>query len=157
VKIMAKGKKKKAPADDAIVVEAEAEDTIAVQTEESEDQEVAKAEESSGTDEDTGEETVEEKPLSLEEQLELARQEAADNKEGWQRAAAELANFKRRKEEQLKLQRDTIKGEVLEGVISALDDIDLAFQNVPEEVSGQVVGWVEGFRLVQRRYWMIKM
>ena len=87
----------------------------------------------------------------LAEQLELARQEAAENLDGWQRAAAELANFKRRQEEQLKLQRDRIKGEVLEGVISALDDLDLAFQNVPEEIDGQLVGWVEGFRLVQRK------
>jgi molecular chaperone GrpE len=87
----------------------------------------------------------------LAEQLELTRQEAAENLDRWQRAAAELANFKRRQEEQLKLQRDRIKGEVLEGVISALDDLDLAFQNVPEEVDGQLVGWVEGFRLVQRK------
>lgn len=88
---------------------------------------------------------------SLMEQLELAQQEAAQNLDGWQRAAAELANFKRRQEEQLKFQRDRIKAEVLEGVISALDDMDLAFQNLPEELSGQLVGWVEGFRLVQRK------
>lgn len=84
-------------------------------------------------------------------QLELAQQEAAQNLDGWQRAAAELANYKRRQEEQLKFQRDRIKAEVLEGVISALDDMDLAFQNVPEALSGQLVGWVEGFRLVQRK------
>ncbi|RME79071.1 MAG: nucleotide exchange factor GrpE [Chloroflexi bacterium] len=88
---------------------------------------------------------------SLEEQLEQARQEAARNLEGWQRAAAELANFKRRQEEQMKLTRDRIKAEVLEGVISALDDLDLAFQNVPQDLEGQVLGWVEGFRLVQRK------
>jgi len=89
--------------------------------------------------------------LNLPEQLEQARQEAAANLEGWQRTAAELANFKRRQEEQLKLQRDRIKAEVLESVISALDDMELAFQNVPAELNGQLVGWVEGFRLVQRK------
>ncbi len=87
----------------------------------------------------------------LEEQLELARQEAAQNLDKWQRAVAELANFRRRQEEQRKLQRDRIKSEVLAGVISALDDMDLAFQNLPEELDGQLVGWVEGFRLVQRK------
>lgn len=87
----------------------------------------------------------------LEEQLELARQEAARNLENWQRAAAELANFKRRQEEQRKLLRDTIKSEVVEGVVSALDDLNLAFQNLPEEIDGQLIGWVEGFRLVQRK------
>jgi molecular chaperone GrpE len=94
---------------------------------------------------------IEEEIPSLEEELELARQEAAKNLENWQRAAAELANFKRRQEEQFKLQRDRIKGEVLQGVISALDDMDLAFQNLPTELNGQLVGWVEGFRLVQRK------
>lgn len=89
--------------------------------------------------------------LSLEEELELAQQEAARNLENWQRAAAELANFKRRQEEQFKLQRDRIKTEVLQGVISALDDMDLAFQNLPAELDGQLLGWVEGFRLVQRK------
>ena len=89
--------------------------------------------------------------LSLEQQLEVVRQEAAQNLDGWQRAAAELANFKRRQEDQLKLQRDMIKADVLQGVISALDDMDLAFQNVPQQLDGQLIGWVEGFRLVQRK------
>lgn len=100
-------------------------------------------------------EEAEEKPLSLEEQLELAQQEAGKNLENWQRAVAELANYKRRQEEQRKLQRDRIKSEVLQGVISALDDLDLAFQNLPEELDGQLVGWVEGFRLVQRKLYKI--
>ncbi len=89
--------------------------------------------------------------LSLEQQLEVVRQEAAQNLDGWQRAAAELVNFKRRQEDQLKLQRDMIKADVLQGVISALDDMDLAFQNVPQQLDGQLIGWVEGFRLVQRK------
>lgn len=88
---------------------------------------------------------------SLQAELDAARDEAGRNLENWQRTAAELANFKRRQEEQAKLQRDRIKAEVLEGVISALDDMDLAFQNVPAELNGQLVGWVEGFRLVQRK------
>ena len=97
------------------------------------------------------EESTEEVPLTLEEELELARQEAEKNLDNWQRTAAELANYKRRQEEQRKLQRDRIKGEVMQGVVSALDDMDLAFQNLPEELDGQIVGWVEGFRLVQRK------
>ncbi len=88
---------------------------------------------------------------TLEDQLKEAQQEAQQNRDNWQRAVAELANYKRRQEEQRKLLRDRIKGEVLEGVISALDDMDLAFQNVPEELDGQVIGWVEGFRLVNRK------
>ena len=102
-----------------------------------------------GDAEETSEAVPEER--TIEEQLEQAQQEAAANLDRWQRAVAELANFKRRQEEQSKLQRDRIKGEVLEGVISALDDMELAFQNMPEELDGQLIGWVEGFRLVQRK------
>jgi molecular chaperone GrpE len=87
----------------------------------------------------------------LNQQLAELKAEAGRNLESWQRSVAELANFKRRQEEQMKLQRDRIKAEVLEGVISALDDMDLAFQNLPTELDGQLVGWVEGFRLVQRK------
>lgn len=123
----------------------EAEETVAP----AESEEKVEAEESEAVGEVEAEAPEAEPDLA--EQLELARQEAAENLDGWQRAVAELANFKRRQEEQLKLQRDRIKGEVLEGVISALDDLDLAFQNVPEEIDGQLVGWVEGFRLVQRK------
>ncbi len=94
--------------------------------------------------------TVAEAP-ALADELEAVRQEAAENMDRWQRTAAEFANFKRRQEEQRKLQRDRIKAEVLEGVISALDDMVIAFQHVPDELDGQLVGWVEGFRLVQRK------
>ncbi len=114
---------------------------------EKESKAVAESEESSAAED----EPAEEKPLSLEEQLELAHQQAGQNLENWQRAAAELANFRRRRDEQLKLQRHRIKAEVLEGVIGALDDMDLAFQHVPGEISDRLVGWVEGFRLVQRK------
>lgn len=106
--------------------------------------------EESAETEENEEEPAETEP-ALEEELALAREEAARNLDGWQRVAAELANFKRRQAEQQKLQRDRIKAELLEGVITALDDMELAFQNVPEELDGQIVGWVEGFRLVQRK------
>jgi molecular chaperone GrpE len=145
-------KEEAAEAKDEAVTEAEAEER-ATEVETAEEAAEVSSEGPAGADEtvETAEETVEAETPSLEEQLELARQEAGKNLDGWQRAVAELANFKRRQEEQLKRQRDRIKGEMLEGVISALDDMDLAFQNVPEEIDGQLVGWVEGFRLVQRK------
>jgi len=118
-----------------------------------EDREETTTEETVEITEGNAEETSEAVPeeLTLEKQLEQVQQEAATNMDRWQRSVAELANFKRRQEEQSKLQRDRIKGEVLEGVISALDDMELAFQNMPEELDGQLIGWVEGFRLVQRK------
>jgi molecular chaperone GrpE len=154
---MAKSKKsKQATPEDTAVAELEGDVTPKLETggeeataakSQTEDELQAVAEEEAADNK----EPAEEAPPSLEEQLALAREEAGRNLENWQRAAAEMANFKRRQEEQMRLQRDRIKGEVLEGLISALDDMDLAFQNVPEEISDQLVGWVEGFRLVQRK------
>lgn len=130
-------------------IEAEATETVIEKVKEAKAEAEEEAEEEAAP---SAEEDIEaEEVPSLEEQLELAQQEASKNLENWQRAAAELVNFKRRQEEQLKRQRDRIKSEVLERVISALDDMDLAFQNVPEELNGQLIGWVEGFRLVQRK------
>ena len=134
--------------------ESEATETVEAEVVEEDIADDAELEEAAVESEEVEEEPVdaETEPASqLEEELQAARQEAGQNLENWQRTAAELANYKRRQEEQMKLQRDRIKSEVLEGVISALDDLDLAFQNLPEELDGQVVGWVEGFRLVQRK------
>jgi molecular chaperone GrpE len=131
--------------------ESTAEQTDAVEKQAAEDVEV-QTEASVDDEASTAQETTEPEALpDLQPELDAAREEAARNLENWQRTAAELANFKRRQEEQMKLQRDRIKSEVLEGVISALDDMDLAFQNLPDELDGQLLGWVEGFRLVQRK------
>lgn len=109
------------------------------------------SERSTAADGEKEEQPAEETPLSLEEQLEAAQKEAAGNLDRWQRSVAELANFKRRQDEMRKLERNQIKNELLQGVISSLDDIDLAFQNVPDDLDGQITGWVEGFRLVNRK------
>jgi len=151
---MSKRKTEKIITEETDIVEEETvvEDNEAAPSEEA----VVEAEAGASVDEvaeetEAEEESEAEAPLTLETELELARQEAEKNLDNWQRTAAELANYKRRQEEQRKLQRDRIKGEVLQGVVSALDDMDLAFQNLPEELDGQIVGWVEGFRLVQRK------
>jgi len=137
-------KKAKATAKETTITE----ETIKEQTEETPAGETAPLE-TEATEE--REEPEKESTPSLEEQLESARQKAAEFEDKWMRSVAELANYKRRQEEQRKLQRDQIKSEVLEGVVSALDDLNLAFQNLPEELDGQLIGWVEGFRLVQRK------
>jgi molecular chaperone GrpE (heat shock protein) len=118
-----------------IKTQAEADSANPEETESTVDETVEDAtpETASQTD---GQETA----IDLTLQLAEAQEEAARNLDNWQRSVAELANFKRRKEEQMKLQRDRIKSEVLEGVISALDDMGLAFQNLPEELDGQLVG-----------------
>lgn len=88
---------------------------------------------------------------SLQAELGTAQAEAAKNLEGWQRAVADLANYKRRQEEQASRQRQDITANIMKDILPALDDLDLAFQNLPDSLDEQEAGWVEGFRLVQRK------
>jgi molecular chaperone GrpE len=88
---------------------------------------------------------------TLEEQLAAAQAETAKNLEGWQRAAADLANYKKRQAEQVQRIRGDITANIIREILPALDDLDLAFQNVPDTLSEQEASWVEGFRLVQRK------
>ena len=88
---------------------------------------------------------------ALENQLEAAQAEAKKNMEGWQRAAADLANVKRRQEEQAGQLRFTLTSSIVTDVLAALDDLDLAFQHLPEGLDEKEQNWVEGFSLVQRK------
>ncbi len=84
-------------------------------------------------------------------ELESVKAESAKNLNGWQRAAADLANFKRRQLEQTSRQREDTIGYIMAQIFPVLDDFDLAFKNVPEGIDEQQTNWVEGFRLVQRK------
>ncbi|MFQ5612477.1 MAG: nucleotide exchange factor GrpE [Anaerolineae bacterium] len=102
----------------------------------------------------TGAEEASAKPQSpedLQAALEAAQAEAAKNLDGWQRAAAELANYKRRQEEQASRRRADAKASILEQLLPVLDDFDLAFQNVPETLGDQEQNWVDGFQLIGRK------
>ena len=88
---------------------------------------------------------------TLQSQLAEAQAEAAKNLDGWQRAAADMANYKRRQEEQAQRNRDNIIVDIVREILPALDDLDLAFQNLPEGLNEQEANWVNGFKLVQRK------
>ncbi len=88
---------------------------------------------------------------TLQAELKAARAEAAKNLDGWQRATAELANFKRRQIEQSTRRQEALTAKIITQLFPVLDDLDLAFQNIPDALSEQEAGWVEGFKLVQRK------
>ncbi len=88
---------------------------------------------------------------ALQSELATTQAEAAKNLEGWQRAVANLANYKRRQEEQTQRHRVDITANVVRDLLPALDDLDLAFQNLPGTLEEKEVSWVEGFKLVQRK------
>lgn len=67
----------------------------------------------------------------------------------WQRAEADLANFKRRAEQDRSELVKFANASLIGKVLPVLDDFDRAIGAVPEEVRSQ--GWVDGIRLIDRK------
>jgi molecular chaperone GrpE len=82
-------------------------------------------------------------------QVVAAEQEAAENKAGWQRTAAEFANYRRRTE----LDREQNLGLANEALLSKLltivDDFDRAIAQMPAEL--HQVPWTEGIVAIDRK------
>lgn len=96
----------------------------------------------------TGEEaSAEQKPV--EEQLAEAQAKAAEYLDGWQRSRAELDNYRKRMTRERSEWNDTLRGEVILGILPALDDFDRAFENLPEDIAGH--HWVDGIVLAHRK------
>jgi molecular chaperone GrpE len=85
----------------------------------------------------------------LRRQLELATQEAADNKAAWQRSAADFANFKRRTEQDREQSLGLANEALLAKLLAIVDDFDRAIANMPAEL--RELGWVEGIAAIDRK------
>lgn len=88
-------------------------------------------------------------PLSLEEQLEKAKADAAANLDGWQRARAEFANARRRMDKQLADAYSNATADVVSRLLPVIDDFDRALANVPEAITKD--SWFDGIRLVSKK------
>jgi molecular chaperone GrpE len=86
---------------------------------------------------------------TLREQYEEAQRQADENLDGWQRARAEFANFKKRIEREKWEERARLKGEIACKYLSVLDDIERALKDVPE--NPEVESWAEGIDLIYRK------
>ncbi|MBI3243543.1 MAG: nucleotide exchange factor GrpE [Chloroflexi bacterium] len=85
----------------------------------------------------------------LKAELEAVNAKAAEYLDGWQRARADFANYKKRIEREQADSRQTIAAEVLARVLPALDDFELALKNAP--TNGDGAKWAEGVTLVHRK------
>ena len=83
---------------------------------------------------------------ALREQLEEAQSQSAEYLDGWQRARAEFANYRRRQEQRQRQMATTAKSRLLTNLLPVLDDMERAFQVIPEEARDG--GWAEGLSLV---------
>ncbi len=81
----------------------------------------------------------------LETQLADAQAQAAEYKDGWQRAVAELQNYRRRVEREQAEAYQSAAGSVIKRYLPILDDIERALQNKPADP------WSEGIELIYRK------
>jgi molecular chaperone GrpE len=96
-------------------------------------------------------EAAEQEP-SLEEQVAALQAQVAEYLDGWQRARAELANFKRRTEAQRAEMVLSANADLLARLLPVLDDLQLALANSPQGDSGAWKEWADGVALVAHKF-----
>lgn len=79
-----------------------------------------------------------------------AQQEAQTNKDGWQRARAEFANYKKRIERERVMLFQRASLDTLKALLPIVDDFDRAFESMPEDISENP--WIGGVSMIQRKF-----
>jgi molecular chaperone GrpE len=85
----------------------------------------------------------------LRNQLMAAEQEAAENKAGWQRIAADFQNYKRRTEQDREQMFGLANEALLAKLLTIADDFDRAIDHMPDDLKD--VGWVGGIAAIDRK------
>jgi molecular chaperone GrpE len=105
---------------------------------------------------------------ALQAELAEANARAEGYRETMQRSAAEFQNTRKRQERQLAEEIERANGALIRRLLPVLDDLELAFQNVPEELRGDAaeaasdpsndgtgddaaLAWVAGFRQIHKK------
>jgi molecular chaperone GrpE len=87
--------------------------------------------------------------IALQEKLTEANAKAAENLEGWQRAQAEFANYKKRIARDQDQMAVDARGRVLKRYLEIMDDLDLILKNKPNEGNG--ADWSKSIELLHRK------
>lgn len=69
--------------------------------------------------------------------------------DGWQRARADFANYKKRVDNQMQDSYQNVSADVLKVLLPVVDDFDRALANVPEDMAEN--SWVAGTHMIQRK------
>ena len=86
---------------------------------------------------------------ALQQELAEATAKAAEHLDGWQRAVADLANYKKRIERERAESYQYTAGAIITRLLPALDDLDRAMKDAPGDPA--LRQWVEGMALIQRK------
>ncbi|MGH2620203.1 MAG: nucleotide exchange factor GrpE [Anaerolineales bacterium] len=88
-------------------------------------------------------------PETIQSELASLKAQADEYLDGWQRARAEFANFKKRIEREQAEARDRIAGDTLMRYLGVLDDLERALKDRPAD--GDAASWAEGIELIYRK------
>lgn len=86
---------------------------------------------------------------TLREELEEAKAQADEYLEGWQRARAELSNYRKRQETERVRLREMANATLLRNLLPVIDDLDRALTTMPTALN--LLSWSEGIFLIQRK------
>jgi molecular chaperone GrpE len=78
-----------------------------------------------------------------------AQAKAEANMAGWQRAAADMANYRRRTEQERSELVKNANADLIRRLLPVLDDLARGLQTIPADQANQA--WVEGMRLIERK------
>lgn len=112
------------------------------------DEEAAELEESQESEAEV--ELTEKTEGEQQKELEEYKAKADEYLEGWQRARAEFANYKRRVERDQVLARQNLTGDIVRRYLDILDDLERALKNRPQD--GEGAAWAEGIELIYRKF-----
>jgi molecular chaperone GrpE len=119
------------------------------EAEQSQDTEVISPEDADQIEQEIAEPIEESELEALRAELEKAQAQAAEYLDGWQRARAEFANYRKRVESERELLRQTSNEALLLKLLPVVDDFERAFQTLPEDLAD--VPWVDGIKLILRK------
>ncbi len=93
--------------------------------------------------------TSDEDNISPDAQLKQLEEQVAEYRAGWQRAVAELDNFRKRTNRERDHWRATLNEEFLGRILPVVDDFDLAAANLPDDLAGH--DWANGVMAIHRK------
>jgi molecular chaperone GrpE len=91
----------------------------------------------------------------LKAQLSKAEARTDELRDQLQRTAAEFQNSRRRQERQLAEQIERASSHLLKRILPIIDDLNLAFDNVPQDLAESQSAWLEGFRQIQKKLYAV--
>ena len=90
---------------------------------------------------------------ALKGELADAKTKAAEYLDGWQRARAEFANYKRRQEAEMGQLRFLSTSDLIRRLLPVLDNFDRAAKTLPDALRHMT--WIEGMLLIQRKFQLV--